>query len=100
MRALWTAVDVPDSVGWVNCITLLWDQGEGRVSRPDLGTFLTTEAGGKFVVAVVAGGLGDRVGIVPLLDVQAGGLVIGGLLMWVTLDREPLARTETVGPEW
>jgi hypothetical protein len=59
--------------------TRVRDEQRGRI----LGTAFAALAGSGIAGMLVAGWLGDAVGIVPLLCVQSAGYVLGGwLVLW------------------
>jgi hypothetical protein len=63
--------------------TTVSDEFRGRI----WGAIGTTGAAAQLVGTTLAGTLGDRVGIVPMLNVQGGGYVVAGVLVLVLLRR-------------
>jgi MFS family permease len=84
---LMVAVGIPGVGALASMNTLLQtsvsDEFRGRI----WGAIGTTGAAAQLVGTTLAGTLGDRVGIVPMLNVQGGGYVVAGVLVLVLLRR-------------
>jgi MFS family permease len=84
---LMVVVGLPGAAVGASFVTLMQqatrDAYRGRV----FGTLLGLESGGLLLGSVLAGWLGDRLGIVPVIAWQGMGYVLLGLVVWAALGR-------------
>jgi hypothetical protein len=93
---LMALVGIPSSAAVVTTFTVLQTQAPEAYRGRVLGAAGTTTALVGLVGMGLAGVLGDRVGIIPLLTVQGGGYVLAGLLVLRLL--EPDRSADAVRP--
>lgn len=87
---LFIAIGAPGVIAVTGLFSALQEAGQGRVGRV-FGAVTTVFAAGQAVGMIVAGLLGDRVSLVPMLNVQASLYLLAALVAAFGLARSPVS---------
>jgi len=99
--ALFIAAGVPGVAAMTGLLTVAQSHTPGSHLGRVAGAVETTAAGAQALGVLVAGLLGDRIGLLPLLDARAGLIVLGGVVTLALLGtavRAPAPLARATGP--
>jgi hypothetical protein len=76
--------------------TLGDDSYRGRL----IGAVMATASATGLIGAIAAGGLADRVGVIPVIAIQGFGYMIAGAVVLFLIERESERRAAAARNEW
>jgi len=88
VMALFVVVGIPSAFINVHVQTLFQTLVEDKLRGRVFGAWIVVSSLASLIGMLLAGGLGDRLGPIPLLNLQGGSYVFGGLLILLALRKQ------------